>query len=313
MSFAIPSFIIPRRPVFQPAGEAGVWEKMSPMLPEATASPRTPEFLDLNNLPFEVRANPVPEILFAAGLANQPSTPHTLDRDLMHGLQLPAWDGTLLNFFLFEDNQLLSPFNRPVYPGPTTRVPRGAVFHAKVLGHGPPPHTIHWHGIEPTSINDGVGHCSMEIGNYTYQWQPNFIGTYFYHCHRNTTQHFEFGLFGLLLIHPPDAFFASIGRINPDGTVVLNNVPIGAGRDGLFRTAANLITPIADFTHRFPGFIKRPSGRRRLYSGPPAAVSHGPPCLYRALRRGGLVGAGRPGLRLEPIRPRSFRLFPRER
>ena len=179
MSFAIPSFIIPRRPVFQPAGEAGVWEKMSPMLPDATASPRTPEFLDLNNLPFEVRANPVPEILFAAGLANQPSAPHTLDRDLMHGLQLPAWDGTLLNFFLFEDNQLRAPFNRPVYPGPTTRVPRGAVFHAKVLSHGPPPHTIHWHGIEPTSINDGVGHCSMEIGNYTYQWQPNFIGTLF--------------------------------------------------------------------------------------------------------------------------------------
>ena len=49
-------------------------------------------------------------------------------------------------------------------------------------------------------MNDGVGHCSMELGNYIYQWQPNFIGTYFYHCHRNTMQHFEFGLYGLLLI-----------------------------------------------------------------------------------------------------------------
>ena len=62
MSFTTPAFLIPRRPVFQPAGEAGVWEKMSPMFPEATASPQTPEFLDLNNLPLGVRANPVPEI-----------------------------------------------------------------------------------------------------------------------------------------------------------------------------------------------------------------------------------------------------------
>ena len=55
-------------------------------------------------------------------------------------------------------------------------------------------------------MNDGVGHCSMEIGKYIYQWQPNFIGSYFYHCHRNTVQHFEFGLFGFLIIEPPDAY-----------------------------------------------------------------------------------------------------------
>ena len=55
-------------------------------------------------------------------------------------------------------------------------------------------------------MNDGVGHASMEIGEYTYQWQPNHIGSYFYHCHRNTIQHFEFGLYGFLIIEPPDAF-----------------------------------------------------------------------------------------------------------
>jgi hypothetical protein len=112
-------------------------------------------------------------------------------------------------------------------------------------GKGPPPHTIHWHGIEPTPLNDGVGHCSAEFGSNIYQWQPNFIGSYFYHCHRNTMQHFEFGLFGFLPIEPPDAYFASVEGSdfttqfipNP---VVLNSIPIGACSDGKFRTAANL-------------------------------------------------------------------------
>src|SRR5262249_15056234 len=120
----------------------------------------------------------------------------------------------------------------------------------------PPPHTIHWHGIEPTPINDGVGHCSMELAEYTYQWQPSHIGSYFYHCHRNTVQHFEFGLFGDLFVHPPDAYFASILSRNPnDGEVTLNGIPIGAGRDGRFRIAANLVTPVGDYRGQFPGFV----------------------------------------------------------
>ncbi len=260
MSATTPAFIIPRRSVFQPAGEAGLWVKI---FDPPNESPDPPERLDLNNLPFGVRANPVPEVMQAAGFLGNPVAPHTVHRTLMHGMTIPSWDnrdGGLL-FFLFEDDDLKSPFNAPVYPGPTPRVPRGAVFHGFTHGDGPPPHTIHWHGIEPTPINDGVGHCSMEIGNFTYQWQPNFIGSYFYHCHRNTTQHFEFGLFGNLIIDPPDAFFASIAAVNPDGSVVLNNVPIGNGRpepgfpNGRRRTAANLVTPFADFRGAFPGFV----------------------------------------------------------
>jgi hypothetical protein len=171
----------------------------------------------------------------------------------MHGMKMPTWDGKDMMFYLFRDPDGIDngldaktpgapQFNpkKGAFPAPTIRMPRGVVFHCSTQGSGPPPHTIHWHGHEPTPMNDGVGHCSMEVGQYTYQFQPNFIGSYFHHCHRNTMQHFEFGLYGFTIIDPPDAFFASIASTNPDGSVVLNGIPIGAGRDGKRRTAANL-------------------------------------------------------------------------
>jgi len=231
MSFTNPAFRTLRRTV---AGMEGMHSKM---FDPPTESPDTPELL--------APTNPVPEVMAAAGHLdrNPPSPLHTVQRQLMHGMTLPTWDGLDMTFFLFRDPDGLFEARDGAYPAPTIRVPRGAIFHCETRGSGPPPHTIHWHGQEPTPMNDGVGHCSFEIGDYTYQWQPNFIGSYFYHCHRNTMQHFEFGLFGFTIIDPPDAYFASIASTNPDGSVVLNGTPIGAGRDGLFRIAANL----ADF------------------------------------------------------------------
>src|ERR671931_363450 len=113
MSFANPAFVIRRRTVEQPAREAGMWEKMSPMFPAATASPPTPDFVALTPaapdvvnpmaLPPGVRANPVPHVMAAAGFQSQVSVPFTVQRDLMHGAQIDTWDRSPhgLTFFLF--------------------------------------------------------------------------------------------------------------------------------------------------------------------------------------------------------------------
>jgi hypothetical protein len=121
-------------------------------------------------------------------------------------------------------------------------------------------------------MNDGVGHCSMELGGYTYQWQPNFIGSYFYHCHRNTVQHFEYGLFGFTIIEPPDAYFASIASTNPNGSVNLNATRIGACRDGRFRTAANLVN--------FPQFGQTAANRVPLTTPDPLGQYPADPHAY---------------------------------
>lgn len=220
MSYDKPGHLIRRQGL---NGHEAHWVKM---LEAPVGNVATPDLL----LP----TNPVPEFMQSMGYA-EVNVPHTFEPDLMHGDKLTMFDGKELTFYLFREKILKFPFDGGSYPGPTYRVPRGVIFHAKTHGHGPPPHTIHWHGIEPTPANDGVGHNSFEIGNYTYQWQPNHIGTYFYHCHKNTIQHFKFGLYGGLILEPPDAFEQGPGK-NPGGYPR--------------RTAANL----KDFP-QFPGFV----------------------------------------------------------
>jgi FtsP/CotA-like multicopper oxidase with cupredoxin domain len=195
------NIIIPRRSI---AGMEGMWAKMWD--PPTESNPITPERLN--------PTNPVPDFVGTL-IGRPPATPNTLDLELLDGLTLPAWDGVNIDFMTFG-NKDIPLASGGTFPGTTIRVPRGVIFHATTKGKGPPPHTIHWHGMEPTPMNDGVGHTSMEIGDYTYQWQPNFIGSYFYHCHRNTVQHFEMGLYGFLIIEPPDAYTPGGGN-NPGG------------------------------------------------------------------------------------------------
>ena len=118
-------------------------------------------------------------------------------------------DGVNISYWGFEDRLRLKGKN--FFPSPLIRVQEGDMVHVKLETRNNT-HTIHHHGIEPTTMNDGVGHVSFETsGTYVYQWQPRHAGTWFYHCHKNTVLHFEMGLYGLLIVDPkPDQF----GRVN---------------------------------------------------------------------------------------------------
>jgi FtsP/CotA-like multicopper oxidase with cupredoxin domain len=110
-------------------------------------------------------------------------------------------DGTRVRMWLLEDPDADNE-QRRTFPGKLIRTVEGDVVHARV-GARLNTHTIHWHGIEPTPMNDGVGKHSFEIsGNFVYQFATRQAGTFFYHCHKNTALHFEMGLYGPLIIDP---------------------------------------------------------------------------------------------------------------
>lgn len=169
-----------------------------------------------------IRRDPIdtPEMLEAFSLhveppTNPPGTPDaiapeiTFGRQLTVGHQLPVPGEEPVDMWVIRDtvNDIIS------FPSPTIRVRRGQVVHT-LMDVSQNTHTIHHHGIEPSGLNDGVGHASFEVSSsYAYQWQPRHPGTYLYHCHKNTPLHFEMGLYGLIIVDPkvPGAPFADGG------------------------------------------------------------------------------------------------------
>lgn len=110
-----------------------------------------------------------------------------IDRDIevAPGVFFPAWT-----------------YNGQV-PGPTLRCRQGDLLRIHFQNGSTHPHTIHFHGIHPPSM-DGV-EPSVEPGaSFTYEFEARPFGLHLYHCHvMSLKKHVHKGLYGTFIIDPP--------------------------------------------------------------------------------------------------------------
>lgn len=67
-------------------------------------------------------------------------------------------------------------------------------------------HTLHPHGLDTNTQNDGVPETSPAVlpgASNTYQFMAPFAGTYFYRCHVDAALHVEMGMVGAIIVRPP--------------------------------------------------------------------------------------------------------------
>jgi FtsP/CotA-like multicopper oxidase with cupredoxin domain len=99
-------------------------------------------------------------------------------------------------------------------PGPVLILKRGQPARITVVNHLNEPTAVHWHGIELESFPDGVPGWSGSPGrimppiaprdSFIAEFVPPRAGTFIYHTHDNDQLQMGSGLYGALIVVPPD-------------------------------------------------------------------------------------------------------------
>lgn len=97
----------------------------------------------------------------------------------------------------------------PSVPGPRLRVTEGTTMKIRYENtEDVRPHTIHIHGVRKDWMDDGAPATTgdrVDPGeSYTYEIEANTPGTHHYHCHYQTQNHLEMGMYGILRVDPVD-------------------------------------------------------------------------------------------------------------
>jgi hypothetical protein len=144
-------------------------------------------------------------------------------------------------------------------------------------------HTIHHHGVDVITAEDGVPETSFTVNNsHTYTWSVDsrYVGGHMYHCHVHTVKHLEMGMYGALIIKDGNRINSGGPGYDFEWNMVLSAV------DPAYHTNAAVqdSTVFADYNPRY--FLV--NGEEGLNSGSPAEVMTAAPGANVAVRLIGL-------------------------
>ncbi|WP_214409457.1 multicopper oxidase family protein [Sphaerisporangium fuscum] len=130
--------------------------------------------------------------------------------------------------------------------------------------------TLHWHGYDVPSGEDGVPGLTQEAvmpgQEFVYRFRAEQAGTYWYHTHEVSDQGVRMGLYGTLLVTPPKTNGPPTGTTNHPGTTSRTTSHTTAetagrgttGTTGAAPGAAGAVAPGVDLTlpvHTFSGVL----------------------------------------------------------
>lgn len=106
-------------------------------------------------------------------------------------------------------------------PGTEIRVTEGDFVRVYLKNELNEPITIHWHGYPVLSAMDGIPGFTQDAvlpgETFTYEFNADYTGTYWYHSHQESSKQVDKGLYGALIVMPQEQT-----QIDKDFTFILD-------------------------------------------------------------------------------------------
>jgi FtsP/CotA-like multicopper oxidase with cupredoxin domain len=112
------------------------------------------------------------------------------------------------------------------YPGPLIRADRGATIVVEFTNEIEMPTTVHWHGLRLDNRFDGIPDVTQPpvLPGESFTYEVNFpdSGIYWYHPHMREDIQQDLGLYGNMLVAPPEPDYYS--PVNHEQVLILDDI-----------------------------------------------------------------------------------------
>ncbi len=135
-------------------------------------------------------------------------------------------------------------------------------------------HTIHLHGADVPTAEDGVPETGAPVNGDTYTWTPTaeMAGSYMYHCHVHTVKHLEMGMYGALIVRPKSAGGVFLNQLTSDSATAYDYIQtyVYSSVDPAYHTATGDSTVFADYN---PAYFLLNGKQGKSTSAPAATLA----------------------------------------